>query len=1094
MSSVFDREYKKLNPEQKEAVDSIEGPVLVVAGPGSGKTQLLSLRTANILRQTDIEPANILCLTFTDAAAINMRERLLTIIGSQAHKVGIYTFHSFGSSIIQNYPEYFYDQPLLNPTDQLTEYEILENILAKLPHSNPLSQTFGDNFLHLPTIINTISWLKQAGIAPAQLKKESVSNQSFFKTVSNLVQKTFTKPTASANRDLYQKLLDHLKELADSNPVARLSSSELAQALDELSDASRYAKPITAWRNRWLKQVSPGHWQFSDESRNQFLAAVAGVYEQYQNELTKAGLYTFDDMIIRTNQAIEASSELRLSLQEQYQYILVDEYQDTNGAQNKLLDLLASSPINEGRPNLMVVGDDDQAIYRFQGANSSIMAEFLQHWPDTKIVLLNKSYRSGQALLDASGGVIANASNRVVDGQAELDKRLVVGSENQTSIYSANLENEASQYVWVAQEIKKLIDSGASPSSIAVLAPKHVYLRSIMPYLFNEGVNVSYERREQVLEQPKIIELIDLTELVLAINAGNRSKINALLPKVLAADYWNLSIDHWWQIAVDAQLKKEDWLSSLKNSKDTALSMIVGGLMTIAKHAQTQPFELTLAQIMGNANVDIGKQLWLSPWQNYYFNEEAVEQRPADSLIFINQLNSLVKAFKSWRGDKFSSLSDFGNFVILYRKSGLSLLDPSLEIAKADSVVLSTVYKAKGLEWDNVFLINGLDDIWGPQTRSRNVTFRLPSNLEWIQPARENSEDLIRLFYVAMTRAKLRLYLTTYSTKDNAKIAEPLRWLDQIIEYSQLADTTSKTDKVMKFNNNLLPWFDKLVSVNDDLKQLFEPVLKSYKLSATHLNNFLSIERGGPKYFLIHNLFRVPDSLSPAAMYGNAIHQTLDYTQQNLSQSGKLPGSDLIKDYFVTALELQPLSADQLKLFRKRGLDELSVWLKTNATALKPGDISERNFNSEAVNIEDARLTGKIDRLILNDDKSALVVDYKTSRPLARWAGSTPQQAIQGYDYLRQLHFYKILVENSNSYAGKYEVRQGQVDFISPSSTKQSVKLLADLDKEESSRQKNLIKQVWKHIVELNMPDVSSYPPTLSGIKSFETDLLNGTI
>ena len=349
----FDREYKKLNSSQKQAVDLIDGPLIVIAGPGTGKTQLLSMRTANILKITDALPENILCLTFTEAASENMRARLLKLTGKSANRVGIYTFHGFGEHIIKTYPEFFYEAPLLNQLNELGEYDLLEKLMNKLHHDNPLAKKVNGTYLHLPAVIRTISWFKQAGLNPDNLRVETLKNQAFFKSANKFLSEAFQASPTPKNIHLYSDLLKSLLKLQVNNvgEVAKQSAIELASAIDELDPAGRFAKSITAWRNKWLTQVKKGIWHFDDQQKNTFLLQLADLYETYQTKLTATGLYSFDDMILRTTNAIENSEELRLTLQEKYQYILVDEYQDTNGAQDKILNQLADNPVNEGKPN-----------------------------------------------------------------------------------------------------------------------------------------------------------------------------------------------------------------------------------------------------------------------------------------------------------------------------------------------------------------------------------------------------------------------------------------------------------------------------------------------------------------------------------------------------------------------------------------------------------------------------------------------------------------------------------------------------------------------------------------------------------------------
>jgi len=164
ITEEFKKAYKQLNPEQKKAVDATEGPVMVVAGPGTGKTQILTLRIANILANTDAEPENILALTFTEAAAKNMRKRLANLIGSDAYQVSINTFHGFANDIIQNYPEYFPHIIGSVPITEVDQVQIIELIL--LDNELMLLKPFGDNFYYVRAIIGAISELKREGITP----------------------------------------------------------------------------------------------------------------------------------------------------------------------------------------------------------------------------------------------------------------------------------------------------------------------------------------------------------------------------------------------------------------------------------------------------------------------------------------------------------------------------------------------------------------------------------------------------------------------------------------------------------------------------------------------------------------------------------------------------------------------------------------------------------------------------------------------------------------------------------------------------------------------------------------------------------------
>jgi DNA helicase-2/ATP-dependent DNA helicase PcrA len=1084
MNEKFLKAYKSLNEQQKEAVDNIDGPVFVIAGPGTGKTQIISVRIANILKSTDVSASNILCLTFTDAAATNMRHRLQSLIGSEAYKVNIFTFHGFGANIIQQYPEYFQDKPIFKQIDQLLDYEILKNLFTKLPHTNPLHKQFNDDFIHLGTVSRSISWFKQAGLSPSSVKKISTDNISFYKAANKLISKTFDTPPSSKRINDYIALLKSLESLSSNNVTGAELINDLSNSIDELDETSRYAKPITKWRDKWLTQTKQGEWRFSDLGYSETLEAVAEIYKTYEEHLTKNGLFSFDDMILRAIEALETNLELKLTLQEKYQYLLVDEYQDTNTSQDKLIRLLSDNPVNEGKPNLMVVGDDDQAIYRFQGADNSAMSNFIATWPSSSLITLARSYRSGQSLLDLAQK-IASYSN------SKNKKELVAESSNKTILGQIHGNSESDQYFLVAKKIKDLIKAGEDPSSITVLAPKHAYLEKLSGYLNNFSIPTFYERREEILSQPHTMDILNLIELANAFRDVKVDKINSLLPMVIAAEYWNLDTNEWWEIALRAKQSKGNWLKAIE--KNSALADFIDALKEIAKDSQVQSYELTLAQLLGNSEVKLPQsRVWLSPWWEFYFNEDSITKDPQKYLDLVDQIDTLKSKFRDYH-EGFANISDFIRFINLYRTSNIPLLGNNTLRANSHSVNLMTAYRAKGLEWQNVIILNSQDDVWGPQTRNRNLSFRLPSNLTYIQPASETSEDLVRLFYVAITRARRRLYIASYEYKDNAKPSDYLRWLSDDVG---LPSPEKNDDVIEKISNyKVAPiWHGRLTVQSNDLTTIFKPVLDNYKLSATHLNDFLNLRLGGPKYFMLKHIFKVPDLTNANIAYGNAIHRSLEYLHKQYKATNELVSLPELKKYFLERMELSPLSETEMTFYKSKGSDHLAKWYKSNVPSLSPSDISEYNFDLEGVVVGDARLTGKVDLLRSDGTDSLIVIDYKTGQPLLRWSGHNAGQAVQGHSYERQLIFYKLLVENSSTFSNKFSVNKGIVNFITPYEDKTNISLEDDLTKDKTEALQKLISKVWNHITNLDIPDTSNYSPTLKGIKEFEQDLIEGVI
>lgn len=1092
----YQTEFNRLNQAQRQAVDTIDGPLLVIAGPGTGKTQLLSMRAANILQKTDATPANILCLTFTEAAARNMRERLTSLIGEAAYHVGIYTFHSFGTEIIQRYPEYFVEQPLLKAIDELSGYELLQDIFSKLPHSNPLHVKVGEDYLHLSSTSATISWLKQAGVLPEDLQTIITANQAFTTHIEPLVETIFIERPSPKLLPKYRELLSAAQsfKLSGDASLQKLFVAELEQAIDQTDANGRYAKAITAWRNKWLVQNRLKVWVLADRRRTKFLQATMGVYQSYQAALQERGWYSFDDMILRTSKALADHEELRLTLQEQYQYIMVDEYQDTNGSQNKLLELLADNPVSENRPNLMAVGDDDQAIYRFQGAELSIMLDFIKRWRDVKQVVLTENYRSGDKLLSLARQVVVQGEDRLETNLPELSKQLQSGLSPapQATITYTQATSELDQYASIANNIQQLIADGHNPSSIAVLAPKHSYLQALVPYLIDADIPVSYERREHILKQPRILELTNLARLVQAASLGKWDQVDAIMPVVMAADYWQLDPLELWQLSVEAYRSKKLWLEIMLKHKNPTLRQFAQAVPAMAQQATSKNLETILDELLGNQAIQLSDGGWHIPYRQFYFSQDQLDQHPEEYFSLLGQLTTLRERLRDYKPGAALTLTNFIEFIDLYEQSGLALLDTNPHATSNESVELMTAYKAKGLEWETVFMLACHNDVWGQKTRSNSGSFSLPSNLAWVKPARDTHDDRLRLFYVAMTRAKNNLYLASYTTNLNGRATEPVSWLTA--ESVSLPEPT-KLDQPKPqelIHTQELQWQLTPVQQNS-LKDSLQPFLtNTYKLSATHLNSFVDLSRGGPKHFFFTHLLHFPEAISPSSVYGSAIHQALHFMHTGVTRNGKLPALKQIQTSFRGSLassSLLPVDKDRLI---ERGCQALQYFYEQAGNSLQPTDRSEYNFNNEGVVLGEARLTGKID-VLKQTGNELTIIDYKTGTPLDDWKAKTSYGQIRAHLYRQQLGFYCLLVNGSANFS-KYQVSDTMLQFVEPNEEGELLNLSYNASGEELERLQKLIEVVWQHIIDLNFPDTSKYKLDARGVQQFEQDLLDGKI
>ena len=395
----FETRYKKLNAAQKQAVDTIEGPVMVVAGPGTGKTELLSMRTANILKKTDTLPSNILCLTFTDSGADAMRERLTQIIGQDAYKVAIHTFHSFGTEVINQNSEFFYNGALFKPADELSNYEVLRSIFDELDYTNPLVSKMNNEYTYLKDTLVAISELKRSGLTSSELLVTLEANDAVFdafeKQLAGVFAQRINATTLSLLVPIAHAVAEHseLQLPPEVTPYSNVLAISLAHAIDEAQETNS-TKPITKWKGQWLEKDETGSFVFKSRKKQSKLRAIAAIYDSYLARMQEAELFDFDDMILQVVHTMETQPDLRFNLQEKYQYIMVDEFQDTNMAQARILHDLTDNEVNNGQPNILVVGDDDQAIYAFQGADVSNILNFRAAYPVSVRITLTDNYRS----------------------------------------------------------------------------------------------------------------------------------------------------------------------------------------------------------------------------------------------------------------------------------------------------------------------------------------------------------------------------------------------------------------------------------------------------------------------------------------------------------------------------------------------------------------------------------------------------------------------------------------------------------------------------------------------------------------------------
>lgn len=1085
----FDTRYAKLNKNQKAAVDKIDGPLLVIAGPGTGKTELLSMRAAQILRQTDTLPSSILCLTFTDNGAVNMRKRLQQIIGEAAYKVSIHTFHSFGVEIINQYREYFFRGNEFKPADQLAQYQIIRKIFDSLDWNHPLASKNGDDYTYLPDMVSIISELKKSGLTSMELREIIADNQKVMDEVADDVEKIFSNRISKSTIDQFAGLAHKVAKLSQTKLPAGMTSYASVLALSiahALQDAIESGKttPITSWKNQWCRKDKLKNTVLKDGLYTDKFTAAIDIYDLYKQALLEAKLYDYDDMILNVIQALQAHPDLEASLKERFQYIMVDEFQDTNLAQLRLLFSLTESE----SPNVMAVGDDDQAIYSFQGADIGNIQRFREHYSSPSIIVLTDNYRSVPSVLNSARQVIVQGEDRLERTIPDLSKELTPhfsSDQEKVSVYeylSPDIEKMS-----IVRKISELISSGAEPESIAVITRKHSQLIDMLPYFSQANILVNYERRDNALEHD-IVKLVEkLSRIVVSLSTSNHDTANSLLPELVAHPAFGFTAQDIWKLSLASWRNKTLWLETMQTQ--TIFQPFANWLLGQSVKSTHLALEEQIDELLGtSSHLENPEETYTSPIHEYFFSADKLKKQPDAYLGALEALRTVRDQLREHSQTDTPTLSNLLEFIDLYNQSNTQLMTIRRRADRqAGHINLMSAHASKGLEFDHVFILEAIDTVWGEKVSSPSRNIPYPANLP-LQPPGGSYDERLRLFFVAMTRAKVTLNISYSTTNIKGKPTLVASFLSE--QPITIGETPSDLESLTELAR--VDWHDRLVKpITDDLKTLLHASLESYKLSVTHINNFLDVSHGGPQTFLLKNLLRFPQAKSANASYGTAVHAALQYAHNSLIINGKLPELENILDSFTTSLTDQHLSAEEFSNFHDRGRQALTAFLQNKSKTFSQSQKTELNLAGQGVTIGEARLTGAFDLADIDTENVTIkITDYKTGKPSRSWQGGSDYEKIKLHKYRHQLMFYQLLAENSRDYS-KYRFIGGVLQFVEPDQQTSEILALEDLFSEEDlSNFKKLIGVIWQKITSLELPDISNYDPTYKGMLQFENDLL----
>ncbi|MDP4008255.1 MAG: ATP-dependent DNA helicase [Candidatus Peregrinibacteria bacterium] len=983
MTTIFQQRLEKLNPEQRKAVEAIEGPVMVIAGPGTGKTEVLSARIANILQSTDAGPHNILCLTFTDAGTIAMRKRLLEFIGPEAYKVNIYTFHAFCNDVIQENLDYF-EKRELSLVSELEVVQFLEKLIDKFQPDHPLYHV--SSYYEVGRLKDLFQTMKAENWTTSDV---IAASDEYLKNLPN-------------DPEFQYKRANSSKGVKVGDPNDRLISPEIEKI--------------------------------------EKLKAGAKEFDNYQKFLNDKERYDYQDMIAWIVKAFKEDENMLATYQERFLYILVDEYQDTNGAQNEIINLLTNF---WDSPNIFIVGDDDQSIYRFQGANLRNIMSFYHTHPTSEKVMITQNYRSSQNILNSAMSLIEGNNERLINEIPGLEKNLtasnaeLAGSETKTRVFE--YYNTAHEEAGIVEIIEKLHKSNIDLNEVAIIYSQHRQAYNIIKLLEQKKIPLNVKESTNILDLPFAKTIINILTYI-AGEFENPYSMESVLFHILHYDFFKISVRDIAMLSAKLRQLESEHRAQKKSANLMQLPTLEPKLRELITDEATIRDLISIDSQEKLLKLGEGLNKWIRNIPHMTL-QELIETIFSEGGILEYVMNAEDKVWhmrilttffdfikEESRKNPNTSLKDLLQMLKKMEEHGISLPLAKMTFAK-NGVNFITAHSSKGLEFKYVFIIGCQKKIWD-SSRANRGSFSFPNTLT-LSNTGDDTEEARRLFYVAMTRAKKHLVIS-YSARDmNDKDIEMSQFVAEVIENSKKHALDIHIEPCALSDESMMSYYSFLMSSqqvkNNDIieEQYITDLLKDYKLSPTHLNKYLEC----PIAFYFENVLRVPRPLNEYMAFGNSIHYALEHFFKNTKKHGSFDNLDRLIQYFTYYMDLNRSSFTEIQ-FEKRsayGAKVLEEYFNHYKSSWTPNVRVE--YNVWQAQIDGVPITGKIDKIEF-ENTEANIVDYKTgqySNSIQNLKAPSEAEPLGG-NYWRQIVFYKILTDSDKKES--WNMTSGEMDFV----------------------------------------------------------------
>lgn len=963
----------KPNEKQQEAIATLKGQVMLLAGPGTGKTFTVINRIEKMLDE-GIKPSSILCLTFSDAATNEMRQRLIKTMGVLGTQVDVYTYHSFCNEIIKEYPEQFSLSAGVSLIDDTQKLELIKQTIDEV---NP--QYF------IPNRGNKYQLAKNFIDHIAHLKSLRISKEDYLKCID-------TNPT------LLQRINELESEIYEREQNGKTQNKTRRDEIEKIKLNIEKAKEL------WT------------------------IYETYSRLMLDNNLIDFSDMISFVLDAFEEDSVFLKEVSNKYSYFLVDEYQDTNKLQNEIIFNLTDA---NDEQNLFVVGDDDQTIYGFQGANTDNIENFLTKYPNTKLICLEENNRSTQSILDFSYKVISQDKLRLENNtnfskKYSISKKLTAKNPKITKknkkISYLHFGDTLQEFNSITENIQTLIDSENCPkndlgeklySEIAIICKKRQELGTLAELLKGKNIPCQIDEGKSIFNIRSTIFIYFYMKVLCNQDLSKDKFYSLFLDEPFAIDLED------YNTVLKTISFDDNFLEVLKTDKSWKNPEKIQNFIKIydelKEYAQTNTLRNVVIEIINRTGI-------LATFYKHFQNR-------TENITGIKKIIDIATNFENTGNAR--TLAEFIQYLTDCLDNDIDLcIDKT---SKQNAVQLTTYHGSKGREFEIVYLPN--------LTKSNWENFRMAGEYKYItnevlskeEAEEKKNSELLKLLFVGITRAKHSLTIS-FADQNEGKAQQPTKFIseltDQDFDYQQIeCDEETFTKEI--FRSISRDVFNHQKAFDDYIQTRIEGL----KLSPSRLNDYLSCPR---KFFYSKILeINVEEANTDSANFGTEIHHLLEISARNAMTTGNYFTLEEAKNQFNKDIETIRFSKPEVKEnFIRLGNNAIDLYYP-HFIEIPASRLDNIEFSFDGIDIDGNLLTGKIDRIEKNKDGTYELYDYKTG------VGSPATQIEIGgnkENYFNQLCFYQYAFEKLT---GK---KVSQVGIIYIETNKTIYKTLCDED------------------------------------------------